>query len=110
MREDRLARLDAAKAVMVDDLEDLGFLDALDCLAALIVVDEDDAVALRQHEIVAADEADEAAVLEDRIVAIVRLFHRALDVGEQVERLEADRSGCMMRRIGTHWLIRRATV
>ena len=91
MREDRLARLDAAEAMVVDDLEDLGFLDALDGLAALIVVDEDDAVALRQHEVVAADEADKAAVFDDGVIPVARLLHRALDVREQVERLEADR-------------------
>ena len=39
---DWLARADAAKAMVIDDLDDFRFLDALDCLIALVVIHEDD--------------------------------------------------------------------
>ncbi len=90
MRVDWLARLDAAETMVVDDLDDFRSLDALDGLPALVVVDEDDAIALRHRQFVAAHDADEAAVFDDRIVAVIRLLHRSLDVRKEIERLEAD--------------------
>ena len=91
MGVDWLAGLDAAQAMMVDDLDDLGLLDALNGLAALVVVDEDDLLALRHDHVVAGNDADETAVLDDRIVAVVRLLHRTLDIRKHVKGLEADR-------------------
>jgi len=43
---DRPGRLDAADAVMVDDLHDLGLVEPLDRLGALVVVHEDDVLLL----------------------------------------------------------------
>ena len=48
---DGVARRDVAEAVVVDDLEDLGLLDAVDGLALLVVVDQDDLLASGRDEV-----------------------------------------------------------
>ena len=48
--------------VVVEDLDDLGVLDADHALRLLGVVDEQDAPGLRADEVAARDEADRAAV------------------------------------------------
>ena len=57
-----IARLDRADVVVVEDLDDLGLLDAGHALALLGVVDEQDPPARRGDQVRAGDQADRAAL------------------------------------------------
>ena len=91
MRVDRLARTDPAKTMMVDDLDDLCFLNPLDRLIALVVIHENDLRRFGYNESITADETDNTPVFKNRIIAEIGLLHRSLDIREQIERLETDR-------------------
>ena len=81
----RDARLDRADVVVVEDLDDLGVLDADHALRLLGVVDEQDAPRLRVDEVAAGDEADRAAAaVDDDGGAVVDVLDLVGDVGEQV--------------------------
>ena len=56
------AGLDRADVVVVEDLDDLGLLDAGDALALLGVIDEDHPAPRRGDEIGAGDQPDRAAL------------------------------------------------
>ena len=60
--ERRAARLEVGHAVMVDDSDDVGLLDARHRLAALVVVDEHDLAAHLAQQVGAADQASHRAV------------------------------------------------
>ena len=76
----RLARADATEAMVIDDLDDLRFFDALDRLIALVMIHENDLRRLRYDESVTAYETDDAPVFKDRVVAEIGLLHRAFNV------------------------------
>ena len=84
-RAHRHARLDRADVVVVEDLDDLGLLDAEHALRLLGVVDEQHLARRRVDEVGARDEADRAAVAVDRHGrAVVDVLDRLGDVGQQV--------------------------
>ena len=70
-------RRDVADAVMVDDLQDLRFLDAVDRQRQFVMVDQDSPLAHRVQQVGTGDEADQAivAVGDDR-GAVVRFEHQ----------------------------------
>ena len=57
----RPGRLQVADAVVVDDLQDFGLFQPVDGLLALVVVDEDDLLAVQVQQVAAADDAAVAA-------------------------------------------------
>ena len=71
--------------VVVEDLDDLGLLDAGDALGLLGVVDEQHAARRRVDEVGAGDEPDRVPARVDRDRrAVVDLLDLVGDVGEQV--------------------------
>ena len=81
---DRAAGLEAADAVVVDDLQDLSLVEALHGLGGLVVVHQDDAALAQGDDVAAADHAAVLAVLvEDGEVAVAHLGHHAGDVGHR---------------------------
>ena len=86
-----LAGLDTSETMMIDDFQDCSFLDALNSLAALVMVYHDDPLALRHHQLIAAHQAHDMPILYHRVIAEVRLLHGALDIRQQVQGLKAYR-------------------
>ena len=90
MRVNRLARLNSAKSVVVDNFHDFGVFNALNRLPALVVVDENNFFAFGQHNFIRADQTDEFAVFDDGIAAVTVFVHDAFDVAKQIHRAETD--------------------
>ena len=89
-RGDRDPGFDRADVVMVEDLDDLGLLDARHALSLLGVVDEEHAAAGRRHEVGPRHEADRPALRVDHHRgAVVALLDLLGDVGHE----ELGRSG-----------------
>ncbi len=77
--------LDRADVVVVEDLEDLGLLDAEHRLAGLGVVDEQHAPARRRDEVRAGHEPDRAPLgVDHHARAVVALLDLLRDVGHEV--------------------------
>ena len=72
-------RHDVADAVVVDDLHDLGLLDAGHGLARLVVVHEDDAAARAHRHVRARDDADGEPVSVEHHGLAQRAGHEVLD-------------------------------
>ena len=92
-RENRFVGLDSSQTMMVDDFEDLRLFNAFDGLAAFVVVYQNQFGLFRNHDAFAADHSDQFPVFFHRIIAVLVLFHAALDVDQHVGGLEADHLG-----------------
>ena len=95
------ARLEAADAVVVDDLHDLGLLESVYRLGALVVVHEDDVLLLDVEHVGRAHEADVVALLvDDGEEAVARLGHDLLGVVDRG--VEAELEDVALEHLGTH--------
>ena len=84
-RPHRDGRLDRADVVVVEDLDDLGLLDAGHALRLLGVVDQQHPPRQRAHEVHAGDEPDRVPARVDRDRRpVVDVLDLVGDVGEQV--------------------------
>ena len=91
---DRDPRLDRADVVVVEDLHDLGLLDADHALGLLGVVDEHDPARGRAHEVGARDQPDRVPVgVDGDRGAVVDVLDRLGDVGDEVVGADGQRLG-----------------
>ena len=63
MSVDRFARTDPTEAMMIDDLDDLRLLDALNSLIALVVIDKNHLCRVGDTQSVTAHETNDASIL-----------------------------------------------
>ena len=68
---DRLDRLDISQTVMVDDLQNLRFVEPRDCLSHFVMVYQHHLFPLRTHQVVTGEYADDfLIIIQDRITGV----------------------------------------
>ena len=67
--EDGLPRFQSSQAMVINNLNNMGFLDAGHCLGFLIVVNQNYFFPLRDNQSLAVDHADNSAIFRHRIVS-----------------------------------------
>ena len=72
--EDGVRRRNIADAMMVDDLDDLGFIDAVSCLATFVMINEDDLTFRALCHVGTRDDADAVAFIVEHD-AFAQLAH-----------------------------------